>query len=112
MTFEQDIIDQIGNVAKCTAIDGVEVSQEELDALKEASAFGGAGNNNNDVVDELISQPIQKANTQMKMNSHIGSEMLEDQLGALNIQSKLSLSKKASTSQMIPNPMAQKPPLQ
>ena len=29
----------MNSVAKCTAIEGVEVSQEELEALREASAF-------------------------------------------------------------------------
>ena len=41
LSFEQNTIENLSTVAKCTAIEGVEVSQEELDALREASAFGG-----------------------------------------------------------------------
>ena len=37
LTFEQKTIDDIKNVATCTAIEGVEVSPEELDALIEAA---------------------------------------------------------------------------
>ena len=41
LRFEDGTIDALNNVAKCTAIEGVEVSQEELEALREASAFHG-----------------------------------------------------------------------
>ena len=41
LRFEESTIDALNNVAKCTAIEGVEVSQEELEALREASAFHG-----------------------------------------------------------------------
>jgi hypothetical protein len=37
LNFDQGTIDNLNNVATCTAIEGVEVSQEELDALKEAA---------------------------------------------------------------------------
>lgn len=43
LRFEDATIDALNNVAKCTAIEGVEVSQEELEALREASAFHGLG---------------------------------------------------------------------
>jgi hypothetical protein len=41
LSFEDGTIAALGNVAKCTAIEGVEVSNEELEALREASAFNG-----------------------------------------------------------------------
>lgn len=41
LSFAQGTIDGLNSVAKCTAIEGVEVSQEELEALREASAFNG-----------------------------------------------------------------------
>lgn len=37
LNFDQGTIDNLNNIATCTAIEGVEVSQEELDALKEAA---------------------------------------------------------------------------
>lgn len=45
LSFEQNTIERLNNIARCTAIEGVEISQEELDAMKEASAFNGSNNN-------------------------------------------------------------------
>lgn len=50
LIFKEDLISNLNGVSKCIAIEGVEVSQEELDALKEAmlakkeieDGFGGA----------------------------------------------------------------------
>jgi len=48
LSFEEGTIGALNNVAKCTAIEGVEVSQEELEALREASAFHGLGQDDED----------------------------------------------------------------
>ena len=37
LTFDDKLIEGLNNVSKCNAIEGVQVSQEELEALKEAA---------------------------------------------------------------------------
>ena len=37
LIFKDDLISRLNTVSKCIAIEGVEVSQEELDALREAA---------------------------------------------------------------------------
>lgn len=50
LSFEQGTIDGLANVARCTAIEGVEVSQEELEALREATAFNGLAQDDEDLM--------------------------------------------------------------
>lgn len=49
LTFEEDVIKSLNNVSKCIAIEGVEVSNEELDALTEAAKAKAEAENVNDI---------------------------------------------------------------
>lgn len=59
LEFQQGTIDALANVATCKAIEGVEVSQEELEALKEAAdANAGLANEAEDLKNEFASMSL------------------------------------------------------
>ena len=70
LTFEQKTIESLANVAKCTAIEGVEVSQEELDALKEAANANASLENE---ADEL-KKDFEKMNMGSKVEQEIPNQ--------------------------------------
>lgn len=86
LSFEQATIDALSNVAKCTAIEGVEVSQEELDALREASAFGVE-----DAADYFGNEANPKKNSGSMIKQKIGSRV--DMDGNNEAMANLSKSK-------------------
>ena len=68
LDFAQGTIDNLNNVATCTAIEGVEVSQEELDALKEAAdANAGLENDVEDLKKDFESVLINGEFTTIKI---------------------------------------------
>lgn len=48
LQFEEQQIESLNTFAKCTAIEGVEISQEELEALREAANAAQGGDINDD----------------------------------------------------------------
>lgn len=75
LTFEDKTIDNLNNVSKCATIEGVEISQEELEALKEAAA----GAKDEDPLEDDIVIPKQKSSIQQSKMV----EKLEDGMGKL-----------------------------
>lgn len=62
LNFVDETIQNLNNVSKCIAIEGVEVSQEELDALTEATkAKAEAENNVGDLKDEIMQMEMGSA---------------------------------------------------
>ena len=115
LSFEQVTIDNLSTIAKCTAIEGVEVSQEELDALREASAFGG-GAGNEDAADyfgaeakKSMTSSLVKSNT--IHNSSINVAEAAKGIGSLNMGGS-KLQKQASVQYSMTNNLASKPPVQ
>ena len=49
LVFEDKQLEELTKFAKCTAIEGVEISQEELEALQEAANVGLDGGQDLDI---------------------------------------------------------------
>jgi len=54
LNFAEDTIESLNNVSKCIAIEGVEISNEELDALTEAAKAKAEAENVGDLKDEIM----------------------------------------------------------
>ena len=111
LVFDDKLIDQLTNYAKCTAIEGVEVSTEELEAIQEAAHVGQDGLQDMDIpqstfnkivevpkpkVAEVISAPPKKAGGLQGLPSNIGKPAdnfelsnLQKDMEALTMQANL-----------------------
>ena len=86
LSFEEGTIGALNNVAKCTAIEGVEVSQEELEALREASAFHGLGQDDEDNFShQQPSVSAQAAGRSGGPARPSAADRLKDDMGRMNI---------------------------
>ena len=83
LQFEEQQIDALNTFAKCTAIEGVEISQEELEALKEAINQAEGGDINDD---KPMDDPFVVNNQQKGMEAHLSK--LQNEMENMNLNQK------------------------
>ena len=105
LSFDDGIIQSLNNVSKCAAIEGVEVSQEELEALKEAA------NAQMDAIDESQAMSVGQPVGQTDMLVQDFADMKIGSVPEKKLPPPLKIQQPASMNQINPPNVMQKSPV-